>query len=216
MKKMALIVCGLLAVMAVGKEVGKKPQREIKESWVEEKMLTEVDDFQLLPKEFGSKISYKMSEDSYKVLNPIGIACQVMEDDAGRRIDVVVISGRSMEAFHDQQICFRAQGWDLLDQGERKIDTKSYGQIPAAWMKIQQRGQLPRNAMYLFRTGEGFSSYGQAKWDFLLGNVKRPFQEQIGFSYRFIGLTPDVTEDELVKFGAEYLDKLNDSTKGVM
>jgi len=216
MKKMALIVVGLLAVLAVGKEVGKKPQREIAESWVEEKMLTEVNDFQLLPKEFGSKISYKMSEDSYTVLNPIGIACQVMEDPAGRRIDVVVISGRSMEAFHDQQICFRAQGWDLLDQGEREIETKSYGKIPAAWMKIQQRGQLPRNAMYLFRTGEGFSSYNQAKWDFLLGNIKRPFSEQIGFSYRFIGLTPDVTEQELVEFGANYLDQLNNTTNGVM
>ncbi|MFM9873929.1 MAG: exosortase-associated EpsI family protein [Fimbriimonadaceae bacterium] len=213
---MALIVCGLLAVLAVGKEVGKKPQREIKESWVEEKMLSDVDNFQLLPREFGSKISYKMSPDSYAVLNPIGIACQVMQDDAGRQIDVVVISGRSMEAFHDQQICFRAQGWDLLDQGERTIQTNSHGKIPAAWMKIQQRGQLPRNAVYLFRTGEGFSSYGKAKWDFLFGTVKRPFQEQIGFSYRFIGLTPDVSEADLDKFAGEYLDKLDESTKGVM
>jgi hypothetical protein len=38
----------------------------------------------------------------------------------------------------------------------------------------------------------------------------------MGYSYRFIGLTSDVSEDELVNFAADYLDELDRETNGVM
>lgn len=215
--KNILIGVGLSCLVLGGvKEVGKRPAEVLPETWLEEKMLTEVDEFQLIPKEFGSTITYKMSDVSYEVLEPIGIACQRMEDLQGRAIDVVIIAGHSMKSFHDQQICFKAQGWNMLTTEQRTMDTKSHGKIPYSFMSVSMRGELPKPAMYLFRTPLGFADYAGARMGFLQGKLKDPFATQVGYSYRFIGLTPDVSEDELRDFAADYLDKLDEQTKGVM
>jgi hypothetical protein len=216
MKKLLIATCVLLAVLAAAKEAGRKPAEVIPESWLEEKMLEQVGDFQLIPKEFGSKISYKMDESSYEVLKPIGIACQMMKDSRGREIDVVIIAGRSMEAFHDQEICFNAQGWTIEKMVERDISTKSRGDVPVSVMTISRDGGASRSAFYMFRTPEGHSSYDKAKWDYLVGKFRNPFKDQLGFSYRFIGLTPDITEKEVEEFAVAYLDQLDQTTNGKM
>lgn len=217
MKRIAFVVAPVLAVMAVVGIYGSAPKgKKHTEAWLEDMMLTEVGDYQLIPKEFGSKISYKMGDVSYEVLKPIGIACQVMEDSKANRIDVVVIAGDSMEAFHDQKICFNAQGWNLTTLEKRTLETKSRGTVPITWMTIQ-RGQEPKQeAMYIFRTPNGFANYDDAKVEFLKAKLKDPFAETLGFSYRFVGMTADVDEQELRDFAAAYLDNLAESTNGIL
>ncbi len=216
MKKMVLVLVLLLASMAAISFLGQRRPDPLPESWLEEKMLTENNGYVLRPNEFESKISYRMDKTTYDLLKPIGIACQIMESDSGKSIDVVAIAGESMESFHDQRVCFNAQGWELMVVEERFIETKRHGKIPVSWMTIRKPGSQPREAMYIFRHPEGFSSYDQAKWGFLKSKVKAPFTRQIGYSYRFIGLTPEVDAEQLIEFAVVYLDTLDETTKGVM
>lgn len=216
MKKLIVVLVVLMASMAAISYMGQRKTDPLPESWVEQKMLTENDGYTLRPDTFDSKISYKMDKTTYDLLKPIGIACQLMESPDGKQIDVVAIAGESMESFHDQRVCFNAQGWELLVVEERFIETKRHGKIPVSWMTIRKPGALPREAMYIFRHPEGFSSYDQAKWGFLKSKIKAPFERQIGYSYRFIGLTPDIDAQQLTDFAIKYLDTLDETTNGVM
>lgn len=216
MKRVAIVVSVVMAILAAVGIYGMAPKQRPAESWLEDKMLTQVDDYQLIPAEFGSKISYKMSDISYETLKPIGIACQRLEDLKGETVEVVVIAGDSMEAFHDQKICFNAQGWVVNNSEVRYMETKRHGRIPIMWMTINQPGQEAREAMYVFRTPLGFASYDSAKIEFLKAKMKDPFGNIYGFSYRFIGLTNGVDETELKRFAASYLDSLDESTNGVL
>lgn len=217
MKRVAIVVAPVLAIMAAIGIYGSAPKgAKHTEAWLEDMMLTEVGDYQLAPKEFGSKISYKMGDVSYEVLKPIGIACQIMEDSKGNQIDVVVIAGDSMEAFHDQKICFNAQGWTLTTLESRELETKTRGKIPITWMTIKRGDSPKQEAMYIFRTPNGFANYDNAKIEFLKAKIKNPFSETLGFSYRFVSMTPGISEKDLREFAANYIDKLNESTKGIL
>ncbi len=217
MKKLYYAVAGTLAVGAAFVHFGQKAAAERPpESWLEGMMLVENHGYQLVTDQPGKKISYSMAPETYQVLNPIGIACQKMEDAAGRQMDVVIIAGDSMQAFHDQRVCFKAQGWDLLSEEIRYLKTERHGTIPVTWMTIQLPGQSPKEALYAFRSPVGFQTYDQAKLGFIKAKLKDMFGEQIGYSYRFIGLTPDVDANELAQFAVEYLDTLDVQTEGVM
>lgn len=187
--------------------------RDKDEAWLVNMMPTELHGYKVLPSEFGENISYKMDESSYEVLNPIGIACQRMVNDRDLAFDVVVIAGDSMNAFHDQQICFNAQGWEILETSLIDIPTETRGKVRSFMMKIQQEDTGVFTALYMFRSPNGFVSYNQAKVDFFM---KRLFSSKpgLGFSYRFIGLSEDLGEDDVVRFASQYLDKLNETTHG--
>lgn len=217
MNKLYIAVAGTMVVMTAALHLGKRasPERP-PETWLENMMLTENAGYQLVPEVPGTKISYSMHPDTYKVLNPIGIACQKFQDPSGRQMDVVIIAGDSMQAFHDQRVCFKAQGWDLLSEEVRYLKTERHGTIPVTWMTIQLPGQAPKEALYAFRSPTGFQTYDQAKLGFIKAKLKDMFGEQIGYSYRFIGLTSDVDAQELAYFARTYLDNLDVSTQGVM
>lgn len=216
MKRIAIVVSVVMAIMAAVGIYGLAPKVRPPETWLEEKMLTSVDDYQLIPQEFGSKVSYRMSQISYDTLKPIGIACQRLQDSRGEEVEVVVIAGDSMEAFHDQKICFNAQGWELKNQEVRYLETERHGRIPIMWMTINQPGQASKEAMYVFRTPLGFATYDSAKIEFLKAKLKDPFADVFGFSYRFIGLSHGVDEAELKRVAAAYLDQLDESTNGIL
>lgn len=212
------IVVGVLFLLGAGlAAVARQPSpQRPPESWVEENMLESVGDFTLRPKEFGSKISYKMDELSYETLRPIGIACQIFEDSAGRQIDVVVIAGDSSESFHDQRICFAAQGWEIVNLDEIVMRSERLKDIPATRMTIKKPGMLPKESLYIFRSPSGFVTYNRMKFDFLTSKVRNPLGYERGFSYRFIGLTDSITLDELKAFAIEYLEKLSENPDGLM
>jgi hypothetical protein len=216
MKKVALVLIPLLAVLAIVSISGtRKPVRPTEES-VEKMMLVELGDYKLQPKEFDSMISYKMDETSYEVLDPIAIACQIFEDSRGQQVDVVVIAGDSSQAFHDQQICFKAQGWELKLVEERKLATKAHGEIPVSFMTIQRPNSHERYAVYAFRSPIGFQTYAQQKFGWVRAKLLDPFGGKKGYSYRFIGLTDDLTQEDVMKFATDYIDGLHTKTNGLM
>ncbi len=216
MKKVAQILIPLLAVLALVSISGaRKPERPTEAS-VENMMLTELGDYQLQPKEFDSKISYKMDETSYEVLDPIAIACQIFEDSRGEQVDVVVIAGDSSQAFHDQQICFKAQGWELKLVEERKLKTKAHDEIPVSFMTIKRPNSHERYAVYAFRSPIGFQTYSQQKFGWVQAKLLDPFGGKKGYSYRFIGLTDGLSQEDVMKFATDYIDQLDATTDGLM
>ncbi len=216
MKKIATLLIPLLAVLAFVSISGtRKPVRPTEES-IEKMMLTELGDFKLQPREFDSTISYKMDESSYEVLDPIAIACQIFEDSRGEQVDVVVIAGDSSQAFHDQQICFKAQGWELTLVEERKLNSKAHGPIPVSFMSIKRPGSAERYAVYAFRSPIGFQTYSQQKFGWVQAKLFDPFGGKKGYSYRFIGLTDELSAEDVMKFATDYIDQLDATTNGLM
>lgn len=160
------------------------------------------------------KISYRMDESTYKTLSPIGIACQVWQTSEGD-FDVVVIAGTSMKSFHDQQICFKAQGWNIRELRTRVLETESHGAIPFTVMELDRKDNNIRYGIYAFRAPTGFASHGKADYGFMINEIQtgRP---GVGYSYRFIGMSDGISEDELFDFAKRYLETAKDASGGIL
>lgn len=187
------------------------------EKWLEDKMLTELHGYEVDPR-INEKITYRMDETSYEVLNPIGIACQRMKNEYGQEFDVVVIASDSMQAFHDQQICFNAQGWEIMEGKSQIIplETQAHGEIPVQLMTIKRRNaNEEQTAVYFFRSPKGFVTYGRAKVDYMLNQLATG-KPALGFSYRFIGLSPNLTQKDVLRFAQQYVDELDKTSNGVL
>ena len=185
------------------------------ESWLVEMMPTEVEGFRVQPKDSANpNISYRMDKMSYEKLDPIGIAAQRVRDEAGREIDVVVIAGDSMDAFHDQQVCFTAQGWAVRDMQQVLLNTRTRGQVVVSKMLLFKDGR-EQDAIYLFRSPKRFNTYQGAKLDFFMQQLTQG-KPGVGFSYRFIAMTPDVDRETLIRYAIAFLDQANETTKGVL
>lgn len=216
MKRILIVLVLVFAVSAAMSQLGKGRHERKTEKWLEDQMLTEVGDWVLAPDTFDSKISYKMDERSYEILDPVGMACQKFKDGAGRQADVVIIAGDSMQAFHDQKVCFTGQGMSVEFKNKTLV-TKTYGEIPVSWMHITSprfSGKL--EAVYIFRDPLGFNTYDGAKWGFMKAKLKTPFSPIMGYSYRFMGDTPEVSEKDVAELAVAYLDKLAESTNGTL
>lgn len=191
---------------------GTKPPRE-PETWLLDMLPTSLNDYSLQRDTFNSPVSYRMDDSTYDTLEPIGIGCQIWNTPKGP-FDVVVIAGDSMAAFHDQQICFKAQGWDIEKVTKRTLKTESHGDIPFTVMKLH-RQDGNRYGIYAFRSPTGFMGYEMAKFGWMLNEIK-PGTPGVGYSYRFIGLDPRATEDDVFNFAKEYLARAKESSKGVL
>ena len=76
--------------------LGQEPPKP--ESWLYEKMPVSMEGASLKQSLKSEVVSYEMDEDTYEVLDPIGIACQVWDTPEGE-FDAVVIAGTSMKSF---------------------------------------------------------------------------------------------------------------------
>lgn len=214
MKPTLIVAMVVLLATAVATTLFKSDYvREKKEPWLWEMMLTELHGYRVQPSDLGENITYKMDKVSYDVLDPIGIACQRMTNEYGQMFDVVIIAGDSMNAFHDQQICFNAQGWDIKEMKGVMLESEYRGQVPISMMTITRDDGPEQYAAYFFRSPSGFVSYNRAKIDFFMHRLKKG-KPGMGFSYRFIGLSPDMTEEDVTRFATQYLDKLYETTDG--
>lgn len=215
MKTKFIVVAVMLAVAAAASMLYKVPYERPTEDWLESQMLTELGRYELVKGEYGDRpITYRMDEVSYETLDPIGIACQRMSDGGSRDFDVVVIAGDSMKAFHDQQICFNAQGWNIVSTKTIYLPTENRGQVPTFLMEInREEGEPTRTALYMFRAPGGYKTYNWAKVDFFMNQLTTG-KPGLGYSYRFIGLSEDLTEDDVIAFAKNYLDKLYEESGG--
>lgn len=163
-----------------------------------------------------SRVTYRMDEISYKELKPIGIAAQVYQDENGEKYDAVVIAGDRMESFHDQRWCFVGQGWEIVQDTFRTVKTKQHGDVKLLFLQIKRPSEPARYAAFAFKSPVDFrTSYQRAQIDFITEELKRG-KPNVGYSFRFIGLTDGIQEEQFLKFVTSYLDAASESSKGLL
>lgn len=216
MIKRLLILAAIFTPFALYRHFGDfmLPVTQRNEAWLESSVPVEFGQYSLVKGDAGDRVSYKMDETTYKTLSPVGIAGQVFSDQSGGRYDAVVIAGLGMHSFHDQRWCFQAQGFTILEDKQSTIKTKAYGDVDILSLTIKRDGRPSQPALFVFKSPERFSAnYYAAKWDFLKKQLLTG-TPHMGFSFRFIGMTEDVTKEELITFAQQYLDEIHTQSKG--
>ncbi len=202
-----------MAALTMQKFYTKTP-RVHDDQWLYESMPTELDKSTVRQGDDVPNISYMMDEKTYETLDPIGIAAQVWTTPVGQ-FDAVIIASDSIKAFHDQRICFNAQGWVIKDLKVREVDVPSHGMVPFTVMTLDRNDGDTKYGIYTFRPPIGFTSYEKAKIGFLLNELKTG-QPGLGYSYRFIGMSSGLTEDQVIDFAKEYMAAAKKSSGGVL
>lgn len=204
----ALGTTGVLANSFGDKKAGKT------EDWLYSLMPESMPESSLMQSLDDSRVTYKMDKSTYETLDPIGIACQQWRTPTGN-YDAVIIAATQMGAFHDQQICFRAQGWNILTVKNREVETKSHGSVPFTVMELENNLGAKQFGIYAFRPPGGFSGYANGDIGFVKYELST-LKPGIGFSYRFIGLDNDQTEDDVINFAKTFLEDAKESSNGVL
>lgn len=182
------------------------------EKWMERNAPPQIDGYTFLPSAENPEQSYKMDKMSYEELKPIGIVSRIYQKD-GQRFDVVLIAGESDYSFHDPRVCFTAQGWTLESQNESAIQTKTRGTVPVTMVRMNSSDEKNKLACYFYRGPNGFhASPFQLKFDMFKAKMLGTDDTE-GVFYRFIPLT-HVSEDDLKKFVADYMDAAKQTSGG--
>lgn len=172
-------------------------------------------------------MSYKMPDDSYKILKPFGIVPRKYWKGE-RTYEVVVIASRSKDSFHDPRVCFSAQGWTIESFRDAFVTTKRAGKVPVTLMTITQEKGEPQLAAFLYKSPEGefYSNTRKFKvgmwWDrvmaLMTGKFRQSESEMDGVFYRFMpenkGMTPEQREVDLKWFIGQYLDEVQHTSNG--
>ena len=132
------------------------------EAWLEDQVPAKIGDFTFIPSAENPKQSYKMGEDTYKMLDPIGIVARIYTN--GReKFDVVVIMGDRPDSMHDPRVCLPAQNWEIVSQKVVTVQTR-VGAIPMVFMEARVPGSGSRVVAFSFRGPTGFHTEYPALW----------------------------------------------------
>lgn len=160
----------------------------------------------------GEYCSYKMDQATYDILRPWGIVARIFSDGP-ESYDMTVIASRSKESFHDPQICFKAQGWNLTNQRLDYVNTKSKGQLPITMVDMEKDG-YKTVAAYFFRTNTGYiGNIKDVKLSMLKYKLTHMMKDDEG---AFIRVIPRSTknEEKLKEFIGNWIDEANRTSKG--
>jgi hypothetical protein len=150
--KIVLVLFVLVGIAAVA--IQPKVYLEKEEDWMENTIPEQVEGYHFAG---GTKSNpmMRMDENTYQILDPFGIVVRAYQGPAdGRNYEFTVIAGNSRKSFHDPQICFSAQQWQLIDPGRRDVEIPSLGgKIPATVMAIDKPGS--RGVAMYFYGGPG-------------------------------------------------------------
>ncbi|HAY13066.1 MAG TPA: exosortase-associated EpsI family protein [Fimbriimonadaceae bacterium] len=158
--------------------------------------------------------TYKMDETTYEMLKPFGIVSRVYENNAGQRIDAVLIASDDSDSFHDQQWCFQGQGWEFSKIELRTIDTKTFGKIPVKYIEMNHKERGSAISLFTFKGPDKkfYDSFDAMWWDFITREFKSG-KPQAGSFYRFISIY-DVSKEDLDAFAAAYIDEVERTSQG--
>ncbi|MEA2554368.1 MAG: hypothetical protein QOJ65_2544 [Fimbriimonadaceae bacterium] len=157
--------------------------------------------------------SYKMGKVTYETLDPSGIVARIYSS-GNKRFDVVLIASDSSKSFHDPRVCFTASGWNIAQEKHTMVPTETRGKVPMTIVKMKGANGEERSALYCYKGPSGFESVARnMRWDMLVGQLLHGRNDQ-GIFYRFIPMSDNVSEDELLKFSSNYLDQANRASKG--
>ncbi|MBL8059702.1 MAG: exosortase-associated EpsI family protein [Chthonomonas sp.] len=166
----------------------------------------------------GPDATYRMDDVSYKVLEYPSAVCRVFVD-GGDSYDVVVLSSRSKDAFHDPNICFSAQLWSIEKREPTTFMTKTRGKMPITIISMFNQTVRRQLAAYIYKGPGGYySDTNKLKLAFLKEELMMGSNLD-GVFYRFIPtfkeqLPEDQQRKKLLAFISEYMDEANKTSKG--
>lgn len=206
-KRLWIVSAVVLAAGAYA-QFGPKPEgRRVDETWMEKNSLSSLGDFQMIKVTDESPMcSYKMDESTYTTLEASGIVARVFQKGS-EAYDVVLISSDNSKSFHDPRVCFNAQGWQLKSQKESTLQTQTRGTIPVTVVKTQNTTTgKEQTALFFYRSPDGFVAAPKAMRMQMFWDKVTTLKNEPGVFYRFMPVT-DVTDEQLFKFAADYLDE---------
>ncbi|HVL40335.1 MAG TPA: exosortase-associated EpsI family protein [Fimbriimonadaceae bacterium] len=180
------------------------------EEWLIEQAPAQVDRFTFVPGP-SAGVSYDVHPYTYEELKPFGVVGRIYNagDEA---YDVLLISSNRKESFHDQRVCFSAQGWTLTEETQDTLETHR-GRIPITLVKMTHRDIGDQIAVYFYKGPGGFHARpNQLTWAM--------FKEQFFWGtdldsvfYRFIPVRGG-DKDKLYDFIRHYLKAADESSGG--
>ncbi len=214
--KRAFVIAGVL--IASGILINVTRPREYRQKTEDEliaMMPTKVNNMPFMVDHMGTdpRISYKMDPVSYNTLKPFGIVCRIYTDGV-KKYDAVVIASRSRDSFHDPRVCFSAQGWTIERFQRAEIKTESRGVVPITLVGMSSSQEKNKLAAFFYRGPRGtfYGSTQGLKWGMFVEKF-RGGDDIDGVFYRFIP-REGVTEEEFLKFMANFLDAAKESSGG--
>jgi hypothetical protein len=209
MNKGLVIACAALLPSALwGGFQMTQPKTTLTEQWLLDRVPTQIPGYRLIPSLENPRVTYRMSEETYAELEPVGITAQVFEDADGRQYEAVVIAGQDMNTFHDQRVCFTTQGWSLTKNTEGHLVANDFGDVPILDLTVSKGDRQEAPAFFMWRSPARFTNNRRtAKFDFLKSGLLSQ-ETQVGFSYRFMAVTDGVDASQLKKFTDAYLSAL--------
>lgn len=194
-----LVLCGLAIAFRSGVTGYVRPD----ERWLEARLPDQIGGYDFLRSQENPEQSYRMSEETYDLLDPIGIVCRVYESSNGR-FDVVTISGDEPDTFHDQTWCFRAQGWQVTEERTEQLTT-SLGTLPVRIIRVQAGGR-DEWMSFVFRgpSGKFFDRFGGLWRDFMVNDLTRGRTTPASF-LRVMGMDGQ-TDAQVLDFTVKAID----------
>ncbi|MBA3727257.1 MAG: exosortase-associated EpsI family protein [Armatimonadetes bacterium] len=151
--KFVIVFFALAGLASLFLHAKQYPQKS--EAWMEAAVPEEIDGYTFTT---SSKrdATVRMDEMTYEILKPFGIVVRNFTGQDGKNFDFVVIAGNSRKSFHDPQVCFSAQNWQLIDPKLQEINLPSVGgKVPATVMGLKRPG-ANGVAMYFYRGPMGW------------------------------------------------------------
>lgn len=207
MRVYAIAVIAVLLVFGAAANFGGglRSRNPHDEHWLERALPTVVGPFTMRPSEANPLQSYRMDDESYKQLEPLGAVCRVFESGASA-IDMVFIAANHGMGIHDPRWCFLAQGYTILEERSQNVQTRTRGVVPVMILKVQREGSQSSLALFCLKGPSGFTTdHGEMRRSMLWTALRTGMQQEAYF-LRLIALTPDVSPERLAQFAAEFLD----------
>jgi hypothetical protein len=211
--KRAWYLGGGLLLIGAAINFGPRMQYDDKtEDWMIQKAPDRVGELEYIESPSTPGSTYRMDDRTYETLRPYGIVARVYAKDH-HSYDVVLIASRDKESFHDPRVCFSAQGWNLHNERTVNIETQTRGVVKATMVDMTGPfGKKP--ALYFYRGPGGFyptpiGLKANLAWQQFMWK-----KDIDGVFYRIIPNNEHTTEEQLLKFVADYLEESNRTSEG--
>lgn len=211
--KRVLVLGVALCAIGVGFAFAAKaqaPKEKVDEVWMAKRAPAEVDGFRFIASAENPLESYRMDQGTYDMLDPFGIVSRIYRK-VDKSYDVVLIASDKRESFHSPNVCLPAQGWNMSNEHDEKITTKTRGTIPVTVAELDPPNHTGKEYIaFFYRVQDRFIARGGASIFILTlamfeGPMKGNFDMNTVF-YRFTSQHPGATKEELLKFVGDYLD----------
>lgn len=203
-----LLACGV-ALHAMPKPAYAKKD----EVFMEKAAPTLVNNFKFEPSHDYPMCSYKVDKVTYETLNPFGAVGRIYSDGK-ESYDVLLISSNDKNSFHDNRICFQAQGYTITGQSTETIDTPR-GPVPVTLVEVThvERGKMIAAMFYKGPHQKWYPLNYDLTWAMFLEQLKMGDNLDSTF-YRVIPMFANPNKERLLAFIKDYVVAAEKSSNG--